>query len=350
MTKFVSPFKDGATVQVAYGVLRGVGPMGPRGLTGPAGPAGPQGVPGPQAEMKPVTGQYNTSAATVITANATWVKINLSTTVFAVGSIGTVNAQGGITMQGVGDTGIAAVISPQVTMISSTGVLTAFNFEVGLFLGTSGTPFASSTFRHDQGVTANTYSFTAQMLVPENAEVYLKVRTWATSAPQVTAAVVSLSRAGGPKGDLGPIGPTGAVGATGPQGIAGNSGTGYGTMDALDSAGDSDVLPTGSQNTLQGIPYPLGTMAPALPAYLKNTANAVSKWIVRRFTNSADVLAASDVAPGQVAYVSATASFHGVSQIGGVNKLNYIAQVIWGPTDPPTTGVYPAGTIYLKVV
>ena len=72
MTSIVSPFKDGAQIQVVQGVLRGVGPMGPRGYTGAQGQTGPQGIPGPQPVMEPVAAEFKNTGTVTITNNAAW--------------------------------------------------------------------------------------------------------------------------------------------------------------------------------------------------------------------------------------------------------------------------------------
>lgn len=348
MTKLVSPYKDGATIQVAHGVLRGVGPMGPRGHQGIQGPPGPQGIPGPQPEMLPVTGHFNTADPITVSADGQWVLVPMTGNTYLVGEIGSLQPGGGILLEGVGASGMASLLSPQVTLMSNAVDTADFNFEVGLFLGAAGAPFASTSFRHSNGVTANTYSFTAQMLVAANTEIFLKIRTWAVASPTVSSAVVAISRAGGPKGPAGPTGPEGPVGDQGIQGLPGDSGTGYGTFDTLVTGGGSDNLPAGSPTTGQGLPYPTGAMSPAIPAYIKNLADNASKWIVRRFTSSTDILTATDVASGQVAYVTGNASYQGVVEIAGVKKLGIIAQVMYGTGDPPA-GTHPAGTIYIKV-
>lgn len=345
---FVSPFKDGANIQVAQGVLRGVGPMGPRGYTGATGPAGPQGIPGPQPEMEPVAAEFRNTATVTVTNNAAWQQVSMTSNTYLLGQIASLQGDGGLLIDGTGDDGVASLFTVSATMQPGSGS-DDFVIELGLFAGTAGSPFASSTFQHTNGATAGTYTFTAQRLVDTGVVVYLKARTWASVSPVLTATSVTVARAGGPTGPTGPQGPQGEQGEQGPIGLTGSAGGGYTSFDALSTPFDSDADPGGSVFTGQNLPYPVGTQKPAVPFLIRNLASYAGRRIVRRFSTSGDVAGASDREAGQVNYLTTDNSLLLTISTSGVLSEVNVAQVRIGTGNPPA-GTYPPGTIYCKVI
>jgi hypothetical protein len=348
-TKFASPFKDGATIQVAYGVLRGVGPMGPRGHTGPPGSPGPQGIPGPQPEMVPVAGHFERASAMTITNTGAWVAIAMTGNSYLLGNVATLNVTTGAITIVAGAAGSSLIYTPKVTITAAAGDTVPFQFELGLFEGTAGSPFTSCTFTHSRGVVSADYAFSSQQLIMANTEVTLKIRVWAAVSPVVNSSFLKVARTGGPVGPVGPQGIQGIQGLQGATGLPGASGTGYPSMDALDNAGDSDALPPGSLVTNQALPYPVGTMPPAIPAYLKFLAEAASKKVVRRFATVVDAMNAPDNDEGQIGYLDDYSAVYVRSKVNGTVQQMIIPQIIYGTGDPPST-THPAGTIYLKVI
>lgn len=349
MSSLVSPFKDGANIQVVQGVLRGVGPMGPRGFTGPEGQQGAQGIPGPQPEMEPVAAEFKNTSLQNITNTAAWQTIGMTSNTYLVGEIASLQGNGSMLIEGSGDDGIAVLFTISTNMRPGASGTADFVIEFGLFAGTAGTPFASSTYRHTNGATVSAWSTTVQRLVDTGTEVFLKARTWATVSPELTTTSVTLTRAGGPTGPTGPEGPQGPEGEQGPIGLTGSAGGGYATMDALSTPFDSDADPGGSLFTGQNLPYPVGTQKPAVPFLIRNLASYVGRRIVRRFSAAGDVSAATDREAGQINFLTGNNSLVlTVSNSGTLSEVN-VAQVQMGTGNPPA-GTFPPGTIYCKVI
>ena len=349
MSSLVSPFKDGANIQIVQGVLRGVGPMGPRGFQGQQGLKGDQGIPGPQPEMEPVAAEFKNTATVAVTNNAAWQTIGMTTNTYLVGEIATLQGDGGMLLEGTAENGIAALFTVTASMRPGASGTADFVIEFGLFAGTAGTPFVSNTYRHTNGATVSTHTFTGQRLIDTGTVIYVKARTWAGVSPDLTGTSVTVVRAGGPTGPQGEQGPIGATGPQGPIGLTGSAGGGYATIDAISNPFDSDADPSGSLFTGQNLPYPVGTQKPAFAFLIRNLASYAGRRIVRRFTASTDVAAASDREAGQVNYLTSDNSLLlTINTSGTLSEVN-VAQVRIGTGNPPA-GTYPPGTIYCKVI
>lgn len=345
----VSPFKDGANIQTVQGILRGVGPMGPRGYQGAQGLQGPQGIPGPQPDMEPVAAEFKNTATVAVTNNAAWQTIAMTSNTYLLGEIASLQGDGSMLMQGSAEDGISAMFTVTASMRPGASGTASFVIELGLFAGTAGTPFASSTYQHTNGATVSTYTYTAQRLIDTGTAVYLKARTWAGVSPDLTATTVAVVRAGGPTGPQGPQGIQGIQGEEGPIGLTGSAGGGYANFDALSTPFDSDADPSGSLFTNQNLPYPVGTQKPAVPFLIKNLAAYTGRRIVRRFTASGDVSGATDREAGQINYLTSNNSLLlTINTSGSLSEVN-VAQVRMG-TGNPAAGTYPPGTIYCKVI
>ena len=356
MTTTYSPFQQGAVVQVAQGVLRGVGPMGPRGFTGPQGAPGPQGPRGLQPAFEPVAAQYSRTQDITLTNDGNWQRVQLTTNSYNAGNW---TAPG----SGVND-GMVVITSPSAdgaaTLFTATGVFVPdavdvdrFTVEIGIFAGSSPSPWASSVYTHNVGDVAGTHSFSAQVVVPGVGGAYgVGVRVLdATLSPHVTHMSLSLANTGGPRGTAGPQGNVGPAGPAGPQGPAGNAGDGYATLDGIDAGGDaSDGTGITLSTNDQGLPFPAGTDAPKSVFFHKSMADEAAKRVVRRFATSGEEGAATDREVGQVFYQQSTKSVHVLTADGNGDPVSStVAQVVWSTEDPPATA-YPAGTIWLKVV
>jgi len=252
-------------------------------------------------------------------------------------------------MEGAGEDGVAALFTVSSTMVPGASGTTDFVIEFGLFAGTSGVPFASSTYRHTNGATSSTFTFTSQRLIDTGVVVYLKARTWAGVSPVLSTSSVVVVRAGGPTGPQGPQGDQGIQGEQGPIGLTGSAGGGYATLDAISTPFDSDADPGSSVFTNQNLPYPVGTQKPALAFLIRNLASYAGRRVVRRFTASGDVSGASDREAGQVNYLTSNNQLLLTINTSGSLSEVPVAQVRMG-TGNPAAGTYPPGTVYFKVI
>ena len=349
-TQYISPFKDGASISMVTGVLRGVGPMGPRGFTGDIGPVGPQGIPGPQPEMDPVSGEFANSSVVTLTNNGNWTDVPMTSNTFLVGDMASLNGNGSVGLQGEHPDGLEVVFTLAATVRPGASGTEDVLLEVGLFAGGAGTPFAVSKFKHTHGATTSTFTFTSQRLVSTGTAVMVKARAFNTAvSAQLTSTVLTVCRAGGPTGPTGIQGPIGATGPIGPTGPTGSAGGGYATMDALSNPADSDADPGGSASTTQALPYPLGTQKPAIPFLIKNLANAVQKRFVRRFDTITSAQAATDREVGQVNFATTTSALYLTVDRSGTTTDVPLSQVMMGTGDAPA-GTYPVGTVYYKII
>jgi hypothetical protein len=346
----ISPFKEGAAIQVAQGILRGVGPMGPRGYTGPPGPAGPQGIQGEQAVFEPVSAQYSRSSLFTVTNNGQWQTVPMTTTGYNVGNwTSLVTATGAVRITSEHINGIAVIVNPSVVVRPGSSGTESFRIEVGVFLDTAGVPFASNVFTHSNGATPSTFNTTFQYLLAAQGDLRVAVRViGAAVSPEITFASMAIANTGGALGPPGPAGAKGDIGSSGPAGPPGNSNSGFATLDGLDSQGDSDALPTGTSKNSQGITLVSGSLRPALPAFINAVAADIQKRFVRRFATETEMNSASDKEVGQLAFLSSNNSLRVITSVGGTPTPATVAQVSMGTTDPPA-GTYPAGLIYFKV-
>ena len=347
----ISPFKEGAVIQVAQGVLRGVGPVGPRGYTGPAGPPGPQGPEGKQPDFTPVTAFFTRSSTATMLTTSPWQRIQLTTTNYSVNSLATLTGSGTARTNASDSNGASILLTPSIMIVPGGGGTETFRVELGVFTGANTTPFASSIFTHANGSTPSTFTFTTQYLIPQGlTDIGIGVRITAASVgPVVSFASLGLSSTGGADGGPGPEGPAGPEGPQGSIGPPGNANSGFVAFDSITQSGvDSDADPGGTTGTPnQGLPYPLGSQSPAVPWFIKNLVNSAAKRVVRRFADESAMTAATDKEVGQVAFLSSNNSLRLMTSVGGTPTPATIAQVTYGTTDP--TGTYPAGTIYFKV-
>ena len=341
---------SGAVVQVAQGVLRGVGPMGPRGFPGDLGPRGLQGLVGPQPELDPVTARFTRSTDTNVRNDAVWDGIALEANTWSVGDMASLSGDGTVVLVGAHPDGVSTLLSVSMAVRPGAAGTEELTFEIGLFTVGAATPFASQTFRHTSGAIPSVFALTASTLVSTGTAVRVMARTWdGAVSPVVDSVELVVTRAGGPKGPPGGSGPIGATGPTGPAGSAGNSGTGYSTLDALDSTGDSDVDPTGSDENSQGLPYPTGALAPRIPFFLRNLAGVLATRVLRRFDTTASLTGAADIEVGQIGFVAEDNSLHiSVDAGSGTIGQPLVAQLTYGTGDPPA-GTFPTGTLYFKV-
>lgn len=347
----ISPFKDGARISIAQGVLRGVGPMGPRGFTGPAGPRGEQGPQGEQSKFEPVSSFYSRTGSVAITNDSSWQRIGMSTAGYNVGNwTEMVTASGAVRVFGGHPNGIGIMASVMVQVAPAAGLTETFSIEIGLFESGSGSPFASSTFNHTKGSSSTPFSFSAQHLLVNEADIEVGVRVFgSTQSPVLSFASLSLANTGGAAGPQGNQGPAGPQGIPGPIGPPGDANSGFGSFNSVAAGNASDTEVAGGSLTEQSMPYPVGTLAPHVPYFMRALAEAVSKRVVRRFSDADAMGAAADKEVGQLAFLSSNKSLRLVvdSSEGAISAT--VAQVAYG-TGQPAAGTYPAGTIYLQVV
>lgn len=352
----ISPFKEGATVIVAQGVLRGVGPMGPHGPRGYPGEKGEKGDPGIPAPFEPVAGMYTTSAGDSIPADGNWKRVPLTTTSYRVNpdwsflvtagdSVGMVRVTKGSAL------GIHLIATLDFTVVRGAAENSAFQIEAGLFNGSSATPFAVQTFTHNNGASSSRFTLTGQQLYSaDGGHVGIGFRLiGASAAATVNFASLGVANTGGSVGPQGQQGLAGPQGNDGPQGPPGNSGTGYATIDAIAGAfGDSDAEPAGTTYSPQGYPVALGTQLPALAWFITKIGDVAGRRSIRRFASSTEMASAVDSEVGQVAFLQSNNSLQVMTSINGTPTPATVAQVSYGTTAPPD-GTYPAGTVYFQV-
>lgn len=357
MSTSLSPFKQGAVVQVAQGVLRGVGPMGPRGFTGPQGQPGPQGPRGEQPQFEPVSASFSRTEDISITNDGSWQRVLLSATNWSTGSWanrGTGPNEGKVVVQSPSTDGSAAVMTGIAVVAPPGGGSEEFSLEIGIFAGDSPTPFASSVFRHTTASVASTFTFTTQIVVPGVGSSYsIGVRVSdSTVAPTLSHIALRLASTGGPRGVIGQTGPAGPEGPVGPQGPPGSAGGGYVSLIDLDADGTPwDGAGITLNYNEQGLPYPTGTDPVKSVFFHRSMADQVARKAVRRFSSSTEEANADDREIGQVYFQQSTNSVHVLTNDGlGNPQQSVVAQVVWSTDDPPAGVTYPAGTIWMKVV
>jgi len=338
----ITRLRNGETVSVRTGVLRGAGPQGPMGPQGPAGPAGAQGVPGPMGQINDAMTRL-TSTASVPLSNSQWYDMAIENVVL---------------------NELVDIVDAYSFKVSESGnYVVAISADFALPAGagsgkrsirlTNSAGAVTYLTGYAEGVANDITVVRAADVLALDASVTYKVQGRTNDplgAISCVARSVSLLRAGmGPAGPEGPEGPVGLTGPQGPAGPTGPPGTGYSSFNTLDVDGDATVVPAAGNNTTadQGVAYPSGTAKPKTVYYLRHLAEFFEKRIVARFATAAARTAARPApAQGEVWTLVDTGAWYTREKNG---SEPYLARVIVSSSAPPAGGGQAApGVIWIQ--
>lgn len=332
---------SGGTLQVRTGVLKGVGPAGPQGIQGATGPQPVFGTP-------VITGTaYGAEPTVSITGSGTSGSpyiLNMSIPTEGPGiGIGTV------TSLPAGSTPTASFDLVGTTYELSLGIpagntgpagsattgFATFKKLVGLEMQAATSAASSNsntvTINNTAGIALiamlnyynSTYASTEFSFTSNNWKVY--------NGETLLATVTAIN--------------TGSNTLTVTPNVTISSGT---TITVRNDGVTVTTVPTGEFTTTnQGLRYPTSMTARALiPYYLQQIATTADTRVVQRFTDASDRSTKRNPASvGEVSYLQDTGGLYVYAD--SAHRLLGQVQIV---TVIPTTGSYPAGTIFLKVV
>lgn len=288
----ITRVRNGETVSVRTGVLRGAGPQGPMGVQGPIGPAGPTGPAGPSGSISDVYSRL-TSSASVALSSAGFVDMALDT----VGATDLINVVDNYNFQ-VKATGLYALaINATYAWVSGSKT----GLRAWQLVDAAGTVVMA---RSSEAVgNADTVVGGVDILNLDASKTYkLQGKTNDPGGGiNCTARSLNVARFGsGPQGPTGAQGPVGSTGPQGPQGVAGSAASGFVSYNLVNSATSDTTLDPATDAAVvapnkaysatadQIIPIPLGTTAPHTPFFLSAMATYLEKRINSRFASTTD--------------------------------------------------------------
>lgn len=335
----------GGTVVVKTGVMRDLGPQGP---VGPQGAQGPKGDPGPQGPAGAVDdARTKLSATSALSTSASgWTALTWDAPAPADNEV--LSLDGGLTGQTVRISSVYA-LAGSVTFAKPPSFDASGAREIGLFLGGASEPTQRVALPAvPNGSTTLPFAFVVDAATTEIWT--LKVRSSDTVSIAVGSRVARWARFGiGPAGPDGPTGPAGPVGPQGPAGPTGSASSGFVDFDALSpDVTSSETAPTVATTVTtadQALPYPARTAGPAVPYFLKVLSEFIEKRLVARFTNSSDL--ASKRPSKSAGEVYHLASDGGIYIVDSAGTGQLLAQVRISTSNAPTSGTYPAGTLWV---
>lgn len=289
MSGQVVKLRNGGSVAVRTGIVRGAGPSGPMGPPGPRGLTGAIGAKGVAGSVNDLL-SILTQASAVSTASDGWDLLSFDHT-----------ADNDL-LDVVGYDGYH--IKPITTGLYQVTVQVQFEPRTGS--GSSGVAGASRRLQLVETATAGIVGETSIAAAPSEPTIVslsmvAQLRSDSTyhvlafsddsTAILATNRHWSLVRVGsGPAGIPGPLGPQGGTGAQGPKGDTGSAGTGYASFNAIASGGNSDATPTGTMifTADQAVPIPGPTQPPMLTYFFRQLAQYLERRVVRIYTSGTD--------------------------------------------------------------
>lgn len=335
--------RNGGTVAVRTGILRGAGPQGPMGPPGPKGDVGPAGPTGPAGSVGDGHTAW-TSSASVASSSDTWYALSFTTVV--------------------NDDGVAVRSDPFYFSAPTAGlyqVSAAVRFEPAASLSSSGArrvrlaDQANNTVVEETleaaslGPTLVTLSFPVRV---EDLSRRYKIEVQSedpSGGINVTSRALYVVRLGA--GPVGPAGPRGPVGPPGPQGIKGDpgdAGAGFADFDGLVGGADSAAAPPGSLKLTfgdQAIPIPSPADSPHVPWFFTRLAAWLERRVVARFPSNAAMLARPNTQPGEVRWSAEYGCLY-LRENNGADGL--LARVIFSDQPAPSGSGHSTGTLWVQ--
>jgi hypothetical protein len=166
----------------------------------------------------------------------------------------------------------------------------------------------------------------------------------------VEFAQITVIRVGGGVGPQGPQGVIGPQGLQGPKGDAGSAGSGYTTGDDMTADVDAELAPTvGTPRTTteQRFPTASGDQRPNVPYFIHTLATALERFVVARFPDEATFTARSSPSPGEVGYLTDTATTVVRTGAARTSTVAYITSGESALVDG-SASTEPDGTLYVQ--
>lgn len=339
----ITRIRNGETVSVRTGVLRGAGPQGPMGLQGPAGPPGGIGPVGPMGSINDTT-SHLTSTASTATSTAAWVDLPIETAVEST----LLNTLTTFTFK-------ANSSGPHLVSISSNfaygGGSANGHRSIRLVDAADAVVLESTVDAVLNDLTKMTFSKTVTL---DSSKVYrLQGRS-----QDVGGAINNLFRdvkilkvGAGPVGGAGPQGPVGPQGVQGIQGIPGSAASGFANFNDIQGAGaDTTIVPPANNNLTadQAVAYPSGTAQPKTPYYIRLLGEFFEKRIVARFASASDRNTRRPTrTQGEVYHLIDTGEYFVKEKVGGTETN--LGRVIYSTGAPPGgSGQASPGVIWIQ--
>lgn len=347
MTGQVVALRNGGSIAVRSGIVRGAGPAGPMG---PPGPRGFNGTPGPAGPPGTVTALQSVlnSSASITTSSAAFSVLSWTHT--AQNDLLDTAGYDGSRIKFL-TAGLYA-IDVQVTFDPRTGS------------GSAGVASNSRRLRlieQASGLVLNEVSLGAAPSEPTIMKMSTVIRARTDSTYYVdafsddSAAITASARAmnivqvgAGPAGPIGPVGPPGSQGAQGPIGPSGSAGGGYATLDALTTDVNSADVPNGTLTVTpdQGLPSPAGTQQPNIVYFWNQFVAKIEPLLVRAYATATARNTQRSIAPaGSLSYVQDVHALY----VHDTSAEHLIAQVVVSTGAPPTAAGQPLGGIWLQI-
>lgn len=344
MSSQVVRLRNGESIVVRTGVLRGAGPMGPLGPRGVIGPAGPIGVKGDPGQVSDKALHLSSSSSISVSFDQ-WYDAPLEDIVEDVGVLKTPRPD--VYSFSVIESG-RYLVTMEITFAKPAA--NASGSRRVRLVDQAGIPMILEAV--DAALNEDTVVNVSYLVKLDPGRSYkLQLQARDASAVASTMRRIALERVGsGPQGIAGPLGPAGQTGPAGQVGAPGSSGTGYASFNALAGVADTELNPGGVQDlsTDQGLPTPDGTQKPYLPYFLRQLVLGIESRVVARYASAADRnTRRPTLVAGQVFVLQDT----GVPYI--VDKdlsLKVLARVVVTTSVPPTgAGAGTPGTIWAQV-
>lgn len=351
MGSSITKLRNGETVSVRTGVLRGAGPQGPVGAIGPRGNQGPAGVAGPAGSISDTTSHLNSSSS-VSTSSAGYVDVPLDNQV----EISLLNNVTTYTFKVTNTGNYLVVIRSDFTYTSGT----ANGARAIKLVDGSG---ASVVEAEVQAVGNGTTIMRATAMVTFDPSQTYKLQAFSNdSAGAIATAFRSLKiiRLGsGPPGIQGPTGPAGVVGPAGPTGATGSAASGFVSFNLINnSTADSTLDPTTDGTVVapnkaytatadQQVPLPLGTTTAHTPFFLRAMAQLLERRIISQFASAADLATRRATRNQGEIYTQLDTGVFMVKEKNG-SETN-LARVIFSASAPPSgTGQAAPGVLWVQ--